>query len=324
MKKRILSLLMAVALMLSCIAIPAAAAESTPKTLKVLTIGNSYSIDSMSYLSAIFKAEGDDTQLTLGNLYVSGQSIAGHWEYAQNDKTYIYYKDTTGRWETVGDYTIRAALQDEDWDIIVMQESSGNYGLPSTFNNGNLDNLIAYVQQHKTNPDAKLYWNLVWSYQKTYNSSAFQNHFNEDQYFYFECIVNTHRDQIATRRPIFSGMFPSGSAIQNARATIIGDNLNRDGYHLNSMGRVIVGYTWYSVLTGKTLGDAIRYTDVRAESSTPAITITPEQAHAVAQAVNAAVADSDAGVRSMYQLQAGDVFYLPYPPTVVILQLLVQ
>lgn len=314
MKKRFFSLLMALTLMLSCITIPAAAADTAPKTLKVLTIGNSYSIDSMSYLSAIFKAEGDDTQLTLGNLYVSGQSIKGHWEYAQSDKTYIYYKDTTGKWDTMTDSTIRDALKDEDWDIIVMQQNSTNCGQPSSFND-DLDNLIAFVNQHKTNPDAKLFWNMVWSVQKTYNSSAYLNHFNEDPYFYFECIANTHHDQIVTRRPVFSATFPSGAAIQNARATILGDNLNRDGYHLNTMGRVIVGYTWYSVLTGKKLDNAIRYTDVRAESATPAITITPEQAQAIAQSVNAAVADPYAGTRSMYQLQSGDVFYLPYPPT---------
>jgi hypothetical protein len=89
----------------------------------ILIIGNSYSVDTMSYLYDIFKAEGDDTQLTLGNLYSSGQGITGHWNFAQANKNYIYYKNTTGKWQTMTDCTIQAAIQDEPWDFIVLQQS---------------------------------------------------------------------------------------------------------------------------------------------------------------------------------------------------------
>jgi len=299
-------------MVLSCIAFPAAATDTAPKTLKILTIGNSYSIDVMAYLADIFKAEGDDTQLTLGNLYVSGQGLSGHWSYAKDGKTYIYYKNTTGNWQNIGDYTIDAAVAEENWDYIVMQQAGNDAGLPGSFNS-NLDNLIDFVKKHTTNPDVKLVWHMTWAVQKTHDSSGFLNTYNRDQYFYYECVANTVRDQIVTR-PAFSSFIPVGTAIQNARATHIGDNLNRDGYHLNTLGRIVAGYTWYCAFTGKTL-DTIRYTDVRAESATPAMTLTAEDAKAVAQAVNAAIADPYSGIRPLYQLQTGDVFYIPYPPT---------
>lgn len=310
MKKRILTFLLALTMVLSCISLPAAAEEATPKTLKVLAIGNSWSNDATSYLADIFKAEGSDIQLTVGRLYVSGQSLKGHWEYAQNDKSYIYYKNTTGNWETVGDYTIRAALQDEEWDIVTLQQSGSTAGIPSSFNS-DLDNVVAYINQYKP-ANAKLYWHSAWSFALDHDSSVYLNNFNQDQVFLFECVINTIQDQILTR-PAFHSVIPSGTALQNTRATIVGDDLHRDGSHLNTMGRIVVGYTWYSMLTGKTL-DTVHYTDVRALDSTPAITITPEQAQAIAQSVNSAIADPYGGVRPFYQPQDGDVFYIPYPP----------
>ena len=310
MKKRFLSILMALAMVLSCISLPAAAAETTPKTLKVLAIGNSWSNDATSYLADIFKAEGSDIQLTVGRLYVSGQSLKGHWEYAQNNKSYIYYKNTNCKWETVGDYTIDQALQDEEWDIITLQQSGTTAGIPSSFNS-DLDNVVDFINRYKP-ANAKLYWHSAWAVQRDHDSSAYLNNFNQDQTFYFECIINTIQQQILTR-PAFQDVIPSGTAMQNTRSTIIGDDLHRDGSHLNTMGRIVVGYTWYCKFTGKTL-DTIRYTDVRAEDSTPAITITPEQAQAIAQSVNAAIADPYGGVRPFYEMQDGDVFYMPYPP----------
>ena len=55
---------------------------------------------------------------------------------------------------------------------------------------------------------------------------------------------------------------PSGTAIQNARTTVLANTqtkdkavnreLTRDGYHLNyTLGRYIVACTWFEVLTGK-------------------------------------------------------------------------
>lgn len=44
---------------------------------------------------------------------------------------------------------------------------------------------------------------------------------------------------------------PSGTAIQNGRNTLIGDNFNRDGYHLSlGIGRYIAACTWFEALTG--------------------------------------------------------------------------
>ena len=54
-----------------------------------------------------------------------------------------------------------------------------------------------------------------------------------------------------SQHPEFSFMVPSGTAIQNARTTYLGDNMNRDGYHLDlKMGRYTAACAWFETITG--------------------------------------------------------------------------
>ena len=47
-------------------------------------------------------------------------------------------------------------------------------------------------------------------------------------------------------------IIPSGTAIQNARTSIAGDHLNRDGYHLDlGFGQFTAACAWYGALTGR-------------------------------------------------------------------------
>ena len=311
MNRKLIALFLSLTLLLPCLSMTAAAADSN--SLKVLAIGNSFSNDATWYLPDIFCAEGTQN-IVLGNLYIGGCTIATHWANARDNKAdYVYYKNSTGQWETTNDVSILTALKDEDWDVIVMQQGVIDSGLPATYNE-DLDNLIAYINQNKTNPAAKLAWHMTWSHQKTRtNDALFGTKFNFDQYFFYEGIANSVRTQIATR-PEVSILIPAGTAIQNARATALGDTLNRDGYHLSTLGRIIDSYLWYSILTGKQL-ETVNYTNVPESSSTPAITLTEDDVQAVVQAVNAAIAAPYGAARPVYDIQSGDVFYFAYPPT---------
>ena len=59
-------------------------------------------------------------------------------------------KNTTGKWEQTANATLLQGLQDEAWDIITMQQSSGKSGLPDTYDIV-LQELIDYVNANKTN-----------------------------------------------------------------------------------------------------------------------------------------------------------------------------
>ena len=220
------------------------------KTLKLLAIGNSFTNNATQYLFDIAVAEGM-TDVTVARLYIPSSTLQMHADNAVNDApNYTYYKTTTGLWDTTENATLLQGLQDEDWDIIVLQQHSGRSGLPETFD-GHLERLVDYVNQNKTNPDAKLVWHMAWAYQSDSDQSVFAE-YGRDQQVMYNAITTVAQQKILPNEA-FCALIPAGTAIQNARTSSFGDTLTADGYHLNKMGKVIAAYTWYAVFAGKTL-----------------------------------------------------------------------
>ena len=228
------------------------------KSLKVLAIGNSFSNNTMEYLYDIAAAEGM-TDITLGRLYIGSCSLQMHATNAAADApVYAYYKTTNGLWDKTENATLLQALQDESWDIITMQQNSGSSGQPATYD-GYLGQLIDYVNQNKTNPDAKLVWHMTWAYQNDSTHKAFPT-YGSSQEMMYNAIVDATQQKILTNDAICA-VIPAGTAVQNARTSSFGDTLTTDGYHLNNMGKVIGAYCWYATFTGKPL-DKISITHI--------------------------------------------------------------
>lgn len=265
---------------------------SDGKTLKVLAIGNSFSNNTTKYLYDIAKAEGVEN-IVLGRLYIGGCSLQKHVNCANNNLTeYTYYKNTTGSWDKVESATLLYGLQDEPWDIITMQQNSGNSGMPDSYD-PYLGQLIEYVNANKTNPDAKLVWHMTWAYQQDNTQAAFANYANSQDTMY-QCIVNANKEKIVNN-PAFVATIPAGTAIQNARTSYFGDMLTADGYHLNELGEIIGGYMWYATFVGKTL-DGIKLD--RIPSS---INLTEESRAIIAESVNNALRNPYEVTESTYK-----------------------
>lgn len=260
--KKVISLLLCVMLLCSCA--PAAPEETTTateaqvegvplfdgKALKVLAIGNSFSNNTTDYLYQVAAAHGC-TDITIGRLYIGSCSLQQHANNAQTGaKEYTYYKNTTGIWDKTESVNLLYGLQDEDWDIIAMQQNSGNSGNAKSYDR-TLDDLIIYVNENKTNPNAKLVWHMTWAYQQDSTHSAFANYGNSQEIMY-QAILQTVDQKILTNDH-FCAVIPAGTAVQNARTSFLGDTLTKDGYHLNELGKVIGAYMWYATFTGKPL-----------------------------------------------------------------------
>ena len=231
--------------------VPATNAPTTVKSLKVLAIGNSFSVDAMQHLYTIAKSEGVE-EIILGNLYIGGCPVDKHNANAKSgEAAYKYYKNTTGEWQTWPSMvSLLHGLQDEQWDIITMQQSSPKSGIAESYQ-PHLDELIAFVNENKTNPDAKLFWHMTWAYQGDSDHAAFANYGNDQRAMYLG-IVNSLQ-QVVEPTGAFAQILPVGTAIQNARTGFVGDTLTRDGFHLSDMGRAIAAYTWYTVINGQPL-----------------------------------------------------------------------
>ena len=213
--------------------------------LKILTIGNSFSDDTMEYVGKI--AEALNVKVVLGNLYIGGCDIDTHLNNLNNNLgAYEYRTYQNGGWVTTANYKMKDVIQSENWDYISFQQASGKSGVASSY--ANLNSLVDGVKGIATK-NVKFVWNMTWAYQSDSTHGDFPTYENNQTTMY-NAIVSAVQSQIETNDR-FSIISPTGTAIQNARATSLGDTLTRDGYHLNlTYGRYIAGLTFFHAITG--------------------------------------------------------------------------
>lgn len=227
-----------------CFYIPVLLAEDT---IKVLTIGNSFSEDAVeNYLYDLGQNKG--VTFVIGNLYIGGSSLKNHWDnYEDNNPAYSYHKiDAMGIKTSRPNTTLLEGIGDEDWNYISFQQNSGNSGLITTYF-PYLSDLLNIVKIHVTNPEVNYIFHQTWAYASDAAHPAFVNYGN-DQIKMYNAIVDAVNQ--ATNQVGIDLIIPSGTAIQNGRTSILGDTFNRDGYHLNlAMGRFTAACTWYEKLT---------------------------------------------------------------------------
>lgn len=222
------------------------------KSLKILAIGNSFSVDSMEYLYDICKSAGIQ-EVILGNLHKAGCELKTHYGIIINSKSeYGYSKNTNGVWNSTTGQTIHSGLKDENWDIIVLQQYSGNSGLAYTF--GELNLILRWLDLNKTSSETRFMWNLTWAYQSTSNHNDFAK-YNYIQMNMYNKIVGAVQSKVLTE-DLIAGVIPTGTAIQNLRSSYIGDVLTRDGQHLShDYGRYTAALTWFHYITGISLNN---------------------------------------------------------------------
>lgn len=261
------------------------------KTLKVLAIGNSFSNDTTFYLEDIARVEGFENVL-VGNLYISGCTLQTHALNAESNlPAYKYWMNYDGEWKTIESCTLEYALKDQDWDIITMQQGSTWSGKPNSYE-PHLTKLIEYVNMTKTNPNARLAWNMTWAYQSDFEKDMFAQYGRNQDVMYY-AIITTVQDTVMAHKEI-SYIMPCGTAIQNARTSYVGDTLTRDGYHMSDLGRVITSYTWLATFLNEPLKE-INLTKVN-----DTLTLTDQDKAMILEAVNNAIKTPFAVTNSTY------------------------
>ena len=256
MKKFILTIIVVLFL------IPIYAKEVTE--MKVLSIGNSFSHDGFSYVPFLLKDIDPNINLTISIASVGGCTLEQHITYANSkENKYDYYKYTpeTNKWvhpkETKN---LDACIQDEDWDLIILQQQSVRSQDYSTYQPF-LNNLIDYIYATVKKP-VKLAWHLTPAYGNIGNEGIdmFQASANAAQQVLKDTIIDI--------------VIPNGTAIQNMRGTklsVLGNkgHLSVDTHHMQEgLPRQTEAYTtilcllklcgrdYKSILGNKTICDA--------------------------------------------------------------------
>ena len=212
------------------------------KTVRILAIGNSFSQDAVEqYLHELAEAEGIST--IIGNMFIGGCSLERHVKNArENAPAYAYRKiGTDGKKGEKGKMSLEAVLADEDWDYVSLQQASPFSGMYETYE-ASLPELIEYVKA-RLPKKTKLMLHQTWAYASTSKHSGFKN-YNCNQLTMYQAIADAVKK--AAKANKIKIVIPSGTAIQNARTSFIGDHLNRDGYHLDvKIGRYTAACTWF-------------------------------------------------------------------------------
>ena len=212
------------------------------KTVRILAIGNSFSQDAVEqYLHELAEAEGIST--IIGNMFIGGCSLERHVKNARdNAPAYAYRKiGTDGKKREKGKMSLEAVLADEDWDYVSLQQASTFSGMYETYE-ASLPELIEYVKA-RLPKKTKLMLHQTWAYASTSKHSGFKN-YNCNQLTMYQAIADAVKK--AAKANKIKIVIPSGTAIQNARTSFIGDHLNRDGYHLDvKIGRYTAACTWF-------------------------------------------------------------------------------
>lgn len=212
------------------------------KTVRILAIGNSFSQDAVEqYLHELAEAEGIST--IIGNMFIGGCSLERHVKNARdNAPAYAYRKiGTDGKKREKGKMSLEAVLADEAWDYVSLQQASPFSGMYETYE-ASLPELIEYVKA-RLPKKTKLMLHQTWAYASTSKHSGFKN-YNCNQLTMYQAIADAVKK--AAKANKIKIVIPSGTAIQNARTSFIGDHLNRDGYHLDvKIGRYTAACTWF-------------------------------------------------------------------------------
>lgn len=214
--------------------------------LRVLAIGNSFSEDAIEQ-NLYELAKAGKKKIVIGNLYIGGAPLSLHVNNAREDKpAYRYRKiNMDGQMSEKSNQRLSEALKDEAWDYVSFQQASplsGNYDSYAK----DLPTLYEYVTKQVRFPETKYILHQTWAYQNGSSHEGFIKYDRSQGKMYAD-IVKTSADVFSWGN--FEILVPSGTAVQNARTSFIGDNFTRDGYHLNlDYGRFVAACTWYEAL----------------------------------------------------------------------------
>ena len=216
--------------------------EGARRSLKVLAIGDGLADDAVKqHLYDVFKS-ADYDQVIIGHLYANGASLDDHWNnISANAAVYTYEKnDDNGTWVTNPKCSVLSALQEERWDVVVLQQAAADAANAASY--GNLKSLVDWIDTNKTDPDTAIYWQTAWAD----NDAA------------YKAISAVAESTVMTTDGI-DGILPVGTAIANLRTTALDDDLIINAQRLaDSYGDYTAALTWFVTLTGESL-DQIDY-----------------------------------------------------------------
>lgn len=213
--------------------------------LKILFIGNSFTMDAVNRLPGFVKAAGlDKIQLTF--MYYGGRTIPEYYDGWATKSDYNCYQCGPGRsgWTTESSkHTLKEMVSVTDWDYITIQEHTGTPSawdweaassrVPAYTEKQAVEGIAKLMKQDCPNKNVKIYYILSQAYGSSTSILTKHSQYFTGQDGMFTCICNMAKKVMATG--LFDGIISTGAMLQNLRGTSLNTpmDLTRDGYHMD-------------------------------------------------------------------------------------------
>lgn len=232
-------------------------------TLRILSLGNSYSIDILARLGEIIESTGIPARkYSIYMICRASCSLAWYADALRDNKPisltttddnpytlYHLWGTAVAGLSNASEIPLQEVLS-KPWDVVVLQQNSANsvdYNTYSPY----LEYLICNIKELCPNSNLSFVWNQTWSYGTYYGG----NPCGEDGYDKICQAVSTMKE-----KDNIDIIVPAGTALQNMRNTIYNDeyDLTRDGIHLNlNVGRYTVALAFYATVIAPVFGKSI-------------------------------------------------------------------
>ena len=208
------------------------AQHTVTDTLRVLSIGNSFSLDALSYVPFIMNSVAPQIYLKLDIMYIGGGSLNEFYNaldsttWAPVDEgtptNFIHYWSHGAKpWDARRDVPMTSVIDSHPWDVIVLQQQSNASRDYSTYQ-PYLSQIIDWLDE-KVTWEHQYAWLITPSYPD--NLPRLAPDTSSVQMFerILECVRNVQNDTGIEL------LLPCGTAIQNARTTPL-DSLGDFGH----------------------------------------------------------------------------------------------
>ncbi len=235
--------------------------------MKILCIGNSFSMDSSRYLHQIARA--DSEKITIVNLYIGGCSPEMHFRNLMGDKK--NYEFEINGYATGLFVSIKDALLSREWDYVSLQQVS-QHGVDYATFQPFLSELSAYVKKYA--PTAKQILHQTWGYRPESNNLQTLGYACHEDMF-----KDIEKAYVQAAKAIGTDIIIPSGAVMNQLLKNGFETIHRDAVHASyGIGRYALGLTWYKKLTGNSI-DNNSFCDFDEE-------ITPEEIEIIKKSVN--------------------------------------
>ncbi len=207
-------------------------------TLRILCIGNSFTKDAVEHLPKMIAAAGIKA-VKIVHMYYGGRIIPEYYNgYATvSDYTcYTLYPDTDV-WVSSKGQTLQQAVKSDKWDIVTLQEHTGNYRAWSWTDEekNSIVGMIDYIKADQGGTKPRIEYIMSQAYFNMgkigSGSVPYKNFTTQDEMF--EVIVAQAKKVLDETE--VDEIIPTGTVLQNLRTSSLDNemDLTRDGYHMD-------------------------------------------------------------------------------------------